>query len=322
MESGVGVWGRGEGDIPAHRGWDDGSPVAMRQESGSGSCGSEASGCLSSHRCTIFARRTSRTVDQEVSFPRPSRHCQVEQASMSLLALKDKLRRLPKAARRAYRLDANSLIDGYDQLLRTGPTRSQGYLSSTRAGIPSSGERSTRQEEHLAIGLFNLGKLETEAGQQIKLVDYQLPLKSVRADAGIGKVDLLGLRADGRLVVIELKVADSVEDCRVALIEGLIYAAIIERNAQRIAHEIAAHRLLPALPARPGVLVVAPPTFWERRGTSDEYYDLVATSRHLSTAMPIVIELTILDGAKLASFGLQGARPIIDGIPKLIALYY
>jgi hypothetical protein len=37
----------------------------------------------------------------------------------------------------------------------------------------------------------------------------QFPLKSVRADAGIGKIDLLGLHKDGTLAVVELKDGDT-----------------------------------------------------------------------------------------------------------------
>ena len=40
----------------------------------------------------------------------------------------------------------------------------------------------------------------------MRLLDYQFPLQASRADAGLGKADLLGATDRGRLVVVELKV--------------------------------------------------------------------------------------------------------------------
>jgi hypothetical protein len=82
-----------------------------------------------------------------------------------------------------------------------------GYLPPARIGVTSSGGASNRSEEHLAGGLFLRGELSLPNGEAWTLLDYQFPLKSVLADAGIGKIDLLGLHKDGTLAVVELKVA-------------------------------------------------------------------------------------------------------------------
>src|SRR5580704_12560497 len=105
------------------------------------------------------------------------------------------------------------------------PRRAQGYFSTSRSGVTSSGGFTNRIEEHLAVALWCRAELALPNGELLRLLDYQTPLKSVRADNGIGKIDLLGLHADGALAVVELKVEQNAEDRRFALLEGLIYAA-------------------------------------------------------------------------------------------------
>ena len=153
---------------------------------------------------------------------------------MNLIELKQQLRDLPKSERAALTVAVHDLVEGYRHLRETAPRRAQSYLSDTRTGLTASGETTTRGEEHLALGLFNrqLRELVLPNDERLRLIDYQFPLKSVRADAGVGKIDLLGLFPDGRLAVVELKVQDNAEDRRIGLLEGLIYAAIVEANVR------------------------------------------------------------------------------------------
>lgn len=78
-------------------------------------------------------------------------------------------------------------------------------------------------------------------GRKFRLLDYQVPLKAQQNDAGIGKIDLLGVTDAGRLVVIELKV-DGPDGQRSdpppsALMEALRYTAILQANQSNIANE-------------------------------------------------------------------------------------
>ena len=177
--------------------------------------------------------------------------------------------------------------------------------------ITSSGDFSNRAEEHLAVALRNGGTINMPEGGKVQLVDYQTPLKAVRADAGIGKVDLLGVTEDGTIAVIELKVGSSREDPRVGLVEGLIYAAIIEANVETIARELEARFQREIRRERPHILLLAPPPFWtSRAGSSVRELQDLAAGLHLEG---ISVQLLSLD-ADLASYGLSGAKPMLNGV--------
>ena len=166
-------------------------------------------------------------------------------------------------------LDRNALCDEYRKLVHSAPRR-------TESGKPyfvghdgkHSADGSNRQEEILAIALWNLKTSWPRPGDgRFRLLDYQFPLKARRSDQGIGKVDLLGVTDQGRLMVIELKVkpADGSrgETPMKALVEGLRYAAIIQANREVIAEEAKAcfHKEISAEP--PLVQLLAPQAWWE-----------------------------------------------------------
>jgi hypothetical protein len=196
----------------------------------------------------------------------------------SMLELKARLRLLPKADRRSLLLDAGDLAAGYYEQRARAPRRAQGYLSLSRSGVTSSGDISTRAEEHLAVGLFLRRELALPNGERLTLLDYQFPLKSIQADNGIGKIDLLGQFEDGTLAVIELKVAKNQEDRRIALLEGLIYAAIVEANIEPIAAEFLLKRGIRIARTRPRVLLIAPDGYWadHRIFPSTEQFEALA----------------------------------------------
>lgn len=227
----------------------------------------------------------------------------------NLIELKANLRRLSKVARTSLHLDANSLAEGYRQLVVQAPRRAQGYLSARRTGLTASGLTSNRREEHLAIGLFNQQTLTQDDGSCVKLIDYQFPLKSARADSGIGKIDLLGLGDDGVLSAIELKVAGNTEDRRIALVEALIYAAILEANIDQIANELSLRGPWSISRARRTIKIVAPPAFWVDAAAFPSSGEVAALVAELCGAIPISIELLSLQGIELLEPGLAGQPP-------------
>ena len=132
------------------------------------------------------------------------------------------------------------------------------------------------------------------------------------ADKGIGKIDLLGLcAANSALAVVELKVGGNFEDRRIGLLEGLIYAAIVEANAAAIipqVEQIKGHRVSQA---RPIILVVAPMDYWSSGYPSrDELQSLADETARL---LPIDIHLLMFDGDAVHDLGLEGARPRAAG---------
>lgn len=239
------------------------------------------------------------------------------EASTSLVGMKDCLRTLSKADRQAYRLEPDALAKAYLEQRECAPRRKQAYLSPTRKGVSSSGDYSNRFEERLAIGLFLQGKLALPNSESLRLVDYQMPLKAVQADAGIGKVDLLGLYEDGTLAVVELKIAGNSEDRRVALLEGLIYAAIVEANLERIATEIEAARDVHVARVRPRIVVVGSPLYWSAGNSIPPHHEFDALTVRVAQAVGIGIVSLCLDGAGERVFGLSGCSPQLDGRASL-----
>jgi hypothetical protein len=193
------------------------------------------------------------------------------------------------------------------------PRRAQGYFSTSRSGVTSSGGFTNRIEEHLAVALWCRAELALPNGELLRLLDYQTPLKSVRADNGIGKIDLLGLHADGALAVVELKVEQNTEDRRFALLEGLIYAAIVEANIAQIAKEFGdAHRRT-IVTARPRVLVIAPPAYWSDGRAYPSTGDLATLAGGIARAIPLDITLLRLCDAHALELGLSGRPPRVRG---------
>lgn len=159
------------------------------------------------------------------------------------------------------------------------------------------------------MALFNRREIAFKNGSRIRILDYQFPLKSIRANYGVGKVDLLGLTDDGRLAVIELKVSSNPEDRRIGLLEGLIYAAVVEANVKKIAAEVTATHRYQVAETRPEILLLAPTDFWSAPRCQPPNADLSRRATAVATLIPIDISLLNLEGAELTDRGTDGTRP-------------
>lgn len=92
--------------------------------------------------------------------------------------------------------------------------------------IKSPKDNSSREEEHIAIDIFNQGK-EEAFDFIVKMIDYQTPLKATSKDEGIGKIDLLSY--DGKtLCILELKKPDSAETMLRCVLEGFTYLKTVD----------------------------------------------------------------------------------------------
>ena len=136
------------------------------------------------------------------------------------------------------------LSDEYKALRENPPSRSKPYLVERHDGTTEErpcNARSIQFELRYAMALWNLACAwpRPDGGWQ-RFLDYQVPLKAVQANRGIGKIDLLGVTDQGRLIVVELKFPrnDRGGSPMYALMEGLRYAAIVEGRSERIAKEI------------------------------------------------------------------------------------
>ena len=117
-------------------------------------------------------------------------------------------------------LAIDDIVALYEQLRASAPrrhSRGKRYFSpQSRSGITRSGSYSNREEEHLAIALWQHsltgnGLQVHGLGSDLRIVDYQTPLKARQTDSRIGKIDLLGL-IGGRLAVVDRK-AGAGSDC-------------------------------------------------------------------------------------------------------------
>ena len=166
-------------------------------------------------------------------------------------------------------LNRNDLHDEYEKLVRSAPRRSdkkKAYF--VEHADRESAKTSNRGEEILAKALWNLKLLWPHpGGGRFCLLDYQFPLKAQRSDKGIGKVDLLGVTVQGRLMVIELKVKTAKgtpgETPMKALMEGLRYAAIVKANREAIAQEAKVCFNMEIAAEPPLVQILAQKSWWE-----------------------------------------------------------
>jgi len=217
-------------------------------------------------------------------------------------------------------IDPASVRAEYEALVKAAPTRalSSRYLGD-RSGIPSSTGPSNRREEHVAMALANMQqRWPLPGGQTFELIDYQVPLKARRNDAGIGKVDLLGIAEDGRLVIIELKVAGQSGGAGdappIALMEAVRYAAILQANRARIQNEVARifGRTLSDDP--PVLLILGENEWWHSWAASAE--TLARKVEEVSEALGLPIVLGSLETCEL-SYGFGGTAPRLRAIPRL-----
>lgn len=230
---------------------------------------------------------------------------------LELLALKARLRALPNAARKDLLLESAALARGYRELVANAPRRTRAYFSASRSGEAPADPTGRRREERLAMAWFNAGALKLADGDPVSLLDYQFPLKAAAGDKGIGKVDLLGYRAaDNALTVIELKVTGNIEDRRIGLVESLIYAAIVEANADPILREVEARRGHRISGVRPRIMLVAPREFWRSGHPPCETLGSLAAG----TAALLETDIRLLAFDEIsASPGLDGSRPVMVG---------
>lgn len=166
-------------------------------------------------------------------------------------------------------LDAGELVSEYHEVKETAPRRGQdGYrYFVARTGQPPQGDIETRREERLAMALANDEAAISVDGETIEMLTYAFPLYTTGGPKGIRAVDLVGhAPLTGRFWVVELKIAARSgygETPLRALYEALIYAAVVEANADHVASELKTMgRGVEHL--RPGILVAAPTEYWQR----------------------------------------------------------
>ncbi len=121
---------------------------------------------------------------------------------------------------------AEFLIDNLDEYINDIPkiTRESSYKTPTHTGEYD--ETTPREEEKIAMEMFNQSKDGTPYNLIGNIIDYQTPLKNKRTDIA-GKIDLLSY--DGNcLRVLELKKPFSDETMLRCVLEGYTYLKTVD----------------------------------------------------------------------------------------------
>lgn len=229
-------------------------------------------------------------------------------------------------------VDREALCHEYEELIKCAPQRSgrgKRYFVG-HDGTPSSGRASNRREEHYAIALYNLDQEWPRlGGGWFRLLDYQVPLKARQSDSGIGKIDLVGVTDQGRLMVIELKVETSSngrgDAPPTALMEGVRYAAIAQANLDAIAKEADDLCSVKITQERPTVLLLAPLTWWRgwlglsgtTRSAAGEWEpEFTQLIQDVEAKIGVTVECMALEDVGL-TLGLNGQEPKLAYVPRL-----
>ena len=229
-------------------------------------------------------------------------------------------------------IDIHQLVAAYHYVRSSAPhrhERSKQYFVG-HSGIPSSGSKSNRREEHLAMSLWNTAQerpLVLPNGGVLSLLDYQFPLKAKQSDKGVGKVDLFGVIDGVQPCVIELKIHSAGtgrgDTPLRAYLEALAYCAIVEANAGDIAKEASENFGLKVEDSRPCLVVMAPEEYWsdyiQHKKAGEWWPALCGLADQLETAIGMESHFVVLRNAGF-EMGLNGQKPYLTDKCSMVGL--
>ena len=221
-----------------------------------------------------------------------------------------------------------ALYEEYRSLYENAPSRAsrkKTYFVG-HCGVPSTTGDSNRYEEHSAIALVNSNReWEHPLGGVFWFLDYQVPLKAQMSDYGVGEIDIVGVNDKGRLILTELKVeasqgGGSDSPCS-ALLQGLRYAAIVDKNIKTIAEEAHSRYKKTVLQEPPIVQLLAPKRWWLQQGfdftlpggEQKRFGDLTDDIRN---EIGLIVECLAFDHLD-ATLGGNGTKPMLKRVPTL-----
>ena len=122
-------------------------------------------------------------------------------------------------------LDNIELFDDIEMI-----SRKSNYKVKTHDGVIKN-EGSKREEEKIAMKLFELSQNQGKVFDIIgKIIDYQTPLKNIRADKA-GKIDLLAYNEEEKILrILELKRPDSEETMLRCVLEAYTYLKVVDKD--------------------------------------------------------------------------------------------
>jgi hypothetical protein len=179
-------------------------------------------------------------------------------------------------------LTGEQLAGLYETEVTNAPRRAEAGKKYLVKGKPPTSRRANKDEEHLSLALLKHCRdsgegLDLPGLGNLDLLAAQVPLATASVDRsmgdadlnkGVGKIDLLGVGPEDRMVVVKVKFAapeatrGGTGDTPLrALLDGLALSAMASANREALASELAAGRSLSDQP--PLLTLLASPRYWD-----------------------------------------------------------
>jgi hypothetical protein len=243
---------------------------------------------------------------------------------------------------KAGELGGERLEAAYGEEKRNAPSLADAgrrYLTP-RGGKPATERRRGKDEEHVAMALVRYGQARGDGlplpDESLRLLplEAQVRVKSGPADApetkGIGRIDLLGITSDDRLVVAKLRVLEPSETrCGVgdtplrSFLEALALCAIAEANLPALRTEISERFGRTLSDAPPMLVLLASSVYWRlcRRRESQRgagwIREMERLAQEVERDLSVPVRFLSLELPGDPGWVYREDGPAIDGIPRL-----
>jgi hypothetical protein len=241
-------------------------------------------------------------------------------------------------------LTGEKLAGLYETEVANAPKRAEAGKKYRVKAKPPTDRRPNKDEEHLSLALLQHCRNSSEPLTvphvgNLDLLAAQVPLAAASADRslgdadpnkGVGKVDLIGVGSEDRLVVVKLKYAapgatrGGTGDTPLrALLDGLAQTAISSANREALAAELAAAADRTLADGPPLFALVGSPRYWElcRKREAQKGAAWIREMERLARETEEAIGVQVL----YLSIGLAGdpgweyaeAGPVLTATPQL-----
>jgi len=245
-------------------------------------------------------------------------------------------------------LTGEELARLYETELANAPRRAAAGRKFLVKAKPPTTRRAHKDEEHLSLALLGYCRASGQGIDlprlgNLDLLAAQVPLATASVDRsmgdadpnkGVGKIDLLGVGPEDRLVVGKLRFTEpgasrgGTGDTPLrAFLDGLAQAAIASANRESLASELAAphDRTISAEP--PVLALMASPRYWElcRRREAQKgaawirEMERIAREAEESIGVQVLFLAVVLEGDPGWEYGEEG--PVLTAAPELTAAW-
>ena len=245
-------------------------------------------------------------------------------------------------------LTGEELAGMYETELANAPKRAAAGKKFLVKAKPPTTRRAHKDEEHLSLALLKYGRgsgegLALPGVGNLDLLAAQVPMATASVDRslgdadpnkGVGKIDLLGVGPEDRLVVAKLKFAapgatrGGTGDTPLrAFLDGLAQTAIAAANRESLASEVAAAQERTLSDAPPIFALVASPRYWElcrkreaQKGAAwIREMERLAREAEESIGVQVLYLAISLEGDPGWEYGEEG--PVLTAAPQLTAAW-